>query len=136
MYIDLQGNLEGRELARGWLRAHSTPEQLAFLLPETTMGQRIVRAKQRLREAGARFALPAGPEREPRLAVVLAVLYLIFNEGYAATAGDDRAGLPHIMAALDELGRSRAAVAEAMRDRSAPPAAAWRAAEPGLAPYD
>ena len=66
----------------------TTPEiAAAFLVPERTMGQRIVRAKQRLREAGARFDLPPDPERGPRLAVVLHVLYLIFNEGYAASSG-------------------------------------------------
>jgi RNA polymerase sigma factor (sigma-70 family) len=59
----------------------------AFLVPEKTMGQRISRAKQRLREAGARFELPPDPERGPALRVVLHVLYLLFNEGYSATAG-------------------------------------------------
>ena len=59
----------------------------AFLVPEKTMGQRISRAKQRLREAGARFELPPDPERGPRLQVVLHVLYLLFNEGYSASAG-------------------------------------------------
>ncbi|RKN51351.1 RNA polymerase sigma factor [Micromonospora endolithica] len=61
----------------------------AFLVPEATMGQRIVRAKQRLREAGARFDLPPEPERGPRLAVVLHVLYLVFNEGYSASSGPE-----------------------------------------------
>ncbi len=66
----------------------TTPEiAAAFLVPEKTMGQRIVRAKQRLRDAGAGFELPPDPERGPRLAVVLRVLYLIFNEGYAASSG-------------------------------------------------
>jgi RNA polymerase sigma factor (sigma-70 family) len=59
----------------------------AFLVPDKTMGQRISRAKQRLREAGARFELPPDPERGPRLRVVLHVLYLLFNEGYSASAG-------------------------------------------------
>lgn len=59
----------------------------AFLVPETTMGQRIVRAKQRLREAGARFGPPAPHERQARLAAVLHVLYLVLNEGYAASHG-------------------------------------------------
>ncbi|GAA5002807.1 RNA polymerase sigma factor [Actinopolymorpha pittospori] len=59
----------------------------AFLVPDKTMGQRISRAKQRLREAGARFELPPEPERGPRLRVVLHVLYLLFNEGYSASAG-------------------------------------------------
>ncbi len=57
----------------------------AFLVPEKTMGQRISRAKLKLQETGARFDQPAGPER---LAVVLHVLYLIFNEGYSASGGD------------------------------------------------
>ena len=61
----------------------------AFLVPESTMGPRISRAKQQIRSAGARFELPAKPERSERLAVVLHVLYLIFNEGYTATSGDD-----------------------------------------------
>ena len=59
----------------------------AFLVSEKTMGQRISRAKQRLRDAGARFALPPDPERGPRLRVVLHVLYLMFNEGYSVSAG-------------------------------------------------
>jgi RNA polymerase sigma factor (sigma-70 family) len=61
----------------------------ALLVPEATMGTRISRAKQQIRAAGARFELPAAPERSERLAVVLQVLYLIFNEGYTATSGDD-----------------------------------------------
>jgi len=61
----------------------------AFLVPEKTMGQRVSRAKQRLREAGARFELPPDPEHGPRLRVVLHVLYLMFNEGYSASAGSD-----------------------------------------------
>ena len=59
----------------------------AFLVPEATMAQRISRAKQRIRDAGARFVLPTGAERAARLAAVLHVLYLIFNEGYTATGG-------------------------------------------------
>ncbi|GAB3461095.1 RNA polymerase sigma factor [Actinophytocola sediminis] len=61
----------------------------AFLVPESTMAQRISRAKQKIRQAGATFTMPAGPERTERLAVVLHVLYLIFNEGYTATSGPD-----------------------------------------------
>jgi len=61
----------------------------AFLVPEPTMAARISRAKQQIRAAGARFELPPDPERSARLAVVLHVLYLIFNEGYTATSGDD-----------------------------------------------
>ena len=59
----------------------------AFLMSEATMTRRISRAKQRIRESGVPFALPPGPERAARLGAVLHVLYLIFNEGYAATAG-------------------------------------------------
>jgi RNA polymerase sigma factor (sigma-70 family) len=61
----------------------------AFLTPEPTIAQRIVRAKRALAEAGVAFEVPRGPERAERLASVLEVIYLIFNEGYAATAGDD-----------------------------------------------
>lgn len=59
----------------------------AFLVPEATMGQRISRAKQSIKNAGARFELPEEDERKARLGVVLHVLYLIFNEGYAASSG-------------------------------------------------
>ncbi|MEV6236626.1 DUF6596 domain-containing protein [Lentzea sp. NPDC051838] len=59
----------------------------AFLVPEATMAQRISRAKQRIRADGARFELPSEAERPERLAVVLHVLYLMFNEGYTATSG-------------------------------------------------
>jgi RNA polymerase sigma factor (sigma-70 family) len=59
----------------------------AFLVPEATMAQRISRAKQSIKAAGATFAVPPEPERAERLRVVLHVLYLIFNEGYSATAG-------------------------------------------------
>ncbi len=61
----------------------------AFLVPETTIAQRIVRAKRTLSEARVPFEVPRGPELAERLSSVLAVLYLIFNEGYSATAGDD-----------------------------------------------
>jgi len=59
----------------------------AYLVPEATMAQRISRAKQRIRDAGATFALPAASERSERLRVVLEVLYLLFNEGYTAMSG-------------------------------------------------
>jgi len=68
-----------------------TTEQIAraFLLPETTIAQRIVRAKRTLAEKRVPFEVPRGEELGPRLASVLSVIYLIFNEGYSATAGDD-----------------------------------------------
>jgi RNA polymerase sigma factor (sigma-70 family) len=59
----------------------------AFLVPEATMTRRISRAKQGIAASGVPFRLPSGPERAERLAAVLHVLYLIFNEGYAATSG-------------------------------------------------
>ncbi|HWC83215.1 MAG TPA: DUF6596 domain-containing protein [Pseudonocardiaceae bacterium] len=59
----------------------------AFLVPEATMAARISRAKQRIRTAGSRFALPEPGERADRLRVVSQVLYLIFNEGYTASSG-------------------------------------------------
>jgi len=59
----------------------------ALLIPEKTVGQRISRAKLRIKESGARFALPPADERAERLSVVRKVLYLIFNEGYTASAG-------------------------------------------------
>lgn len=61
----------------------------AFLVPEATVAQRIVRAKRTLSERQVPFEVPRGQERDARLGSVLEVLYLIFNEGYAATAGDD-----------------------------------------------
>jgi len=59
----------------------------AFLVPEATMAQRISRAKDAIRASGARFEMPGPAERPARLGIVLHVLYLIFNEGYTATAG-------------------------------------------------
>lgn len=75
--LRLVGGLTTTEIARG------------FLAAETTMGQRISRAKKTLGEARAEFELPVGEERAARLDDVMAVIYLIFNEGYTATAGDD-----------------------------------------------
>jgi len=59
----------------------------AFLVPESTMTRRVSRAKQRIKDSGVPFGMPSGSERAQRLAVVLHVLYLIFNEGYATTSG-------------------------------------------------
>ncbi|MEU9736105.1 RNA polymerase sigma factor [Streptomyces sp. NPDC048002] len=68
----------------------TTPEiARAFLVPEPTVAQRIVRAKRTLATKNIAFEVPYGPDREARLGSVLDVIYLIFNEGYAATAGDD-----------------------------------------------
>lgn len=68
----------------------TTPEiARAFLAPEATVAQRIVRAKRTLAAKGVPFEVPYGPDREARLGSVLEVIYLVFNEGYAATAGDD-----------------------------------------------
>jgi RNA polymerase sigma factor (sigma-70 family) len=75
--LRLVGGLTTSEIARG------------FLVAETAMGQRISRAKRTLAEAGAELELPTGDERADRLDDVMAVIYLIFNEGYSATAGDD-----------------------------------------------
>ena len=68
----------------------TTPEiARAFLVPEATIAQRIVRAKRTLREAHVPFEVPRGDDRAARLSSVLEVIYLVFNEGYSATAGDD-----------------------------------------------
>ena len=75
--LRLVGGLSTREIAR------------AYLSSEATVAQRISRAKRTIAEAGVPFEVPSGPERPERLASVLEVVYLIFNEGYAATSGDD-----------------------------------------------
>jgi predicted RNA polymerase sigma factor len=68
-----------------------TTEEIAraFLVTESTVAQRIVRAKRTLAAARVPFEVPQGPDRAARLSSVLEVIYLVFNEGYSATAGDD-----------------------------------------------
>src|SRR5205814_6052989 len=61
----------------------------AFLAPEPTIAQRIVRAKKTLADAHVPFEVPRGAELDARLSAVLQVIYLVFNEGYSATTGDD-----------------------------------------------
>jgi RNA polymerase sigma factor (sigma-70 family) len=107
--LDVRGDATGRDdtLTLLFLCCHpslSVPSQLAltlravgglttaeiaraFLVPETTMAQRISRAKQRIKDSGLPFAMPPSSERAARLQVVLHVLYLMFNEGYTASAG-------------------------------------------------
>ena len=75
--LRLLGGLTTGEIAR------------AFLVSEPTMAQRIVRAKRTLAAAAVPFEIPDGPERSARVSSVLEVIYLIFNEGYSATAGED-----------------------------------------------
>jgi RNA polymerase sigma factor (sigma-70 family) len=81
----------------------------AFLVPESTMAARISRAKQRIKAAGSQFSLPAPQEREERLRVVLHMLYLIFNEGYTASSGNDlhRADLSHEAIRLTRMVRQQ-----------------------------
>jgi RNA polymerase sigma factor (sigma-70 family) len=82
----------------------------AFLSSEATIAQRIVRAKRTLGKAGLTYEVPRGPDREVRLASVLEVIYLIFNEGYAATAGEDLIR-PALCAEAQRLGRILAGLA-------------------------
>lgn len=90
--LRLIGGLTTAEIAR------------AFLSSEATIAQRITRAKKTLAASGLGFEVPRGPEREARLASVLEVVYLIFNEGYAATRGDDLVR-PQLCAEARRLGR-------------------------------
>jgi RNA polymerase sigma factor (sigma-70 family) len=75
--LRLLGGLTTDEIAR------------AFVVPEATVAQRIVRAKRTLSEARVPFEVPRGTDRDARLSSVLGVIYLVFNEGYSATAGED-----------------------------------------------
>lgn len=90
--LRLVGGLTTTEIAR------------AFLTAETTIAQRVVRAKRTLREARLAFEVPRGAERAGRLGSVLEVIYLVFNEGYAATAGKDLLR-PALCAEAMRLGR-------------------------------
>lgn len=96
--LRLLGGLTTEEIAR------------AFLVPVPTMYQRIVRAKRTLSAARVPFEVPSGPDLAPRLASVLEVIYLIFNEGYSATAGDDWVR-PELCADALRLGRVLAELA-------------------------
>ena len=95
--LRLLGGLSTLEIAR------------AFLVPEATVAQRIVRAKRTLRDAAIPFETPRGEERRERVAAVLEVVYLIFNEGYVSTAGPDWLRADLCGEAL-RLGRSLAAL--------------------------
>lgn len=95
--LRLVGGLTVEEIAR------------AFLARESTVAQRIVRAKKTIGEAGLAFEVPRGAERAVRLSSVLEVVYLIFNEGYAATSGGDLLR-PALCAEAQRLGRVLAAL--------------------------
>lgn len=90
--LRLVGGLTTGEIAR------------AFLTSDATIAQRIVRAKRAIGEAGLAFEVPRGRERDQRLSSVLRVVYLIFNEGYAASAGEDLVR-PALCAEAQRLGR-------------------------------
>lgn len=96
--LRLVGGLTTQEIAR------------AFLTTENTITQRIAAAKRTLAEAGVSFELPAGPELTERLAAVLEVIYLVFNEGYSATSGEDLIRADLVKEAL-RLGRLLAELA-------------------------
>ncbi|MFC7547216.1 sigma-70 family RNA polymerase sigma factor [Plantactinospora sp. GCM10030261] len=90
--LRLLGGLTSDEIAR------------AFLLPEPTVAKRLVRAKRTLTDAGVPFEVPQGDERTARLSSILEVIYLVYNEGYSATAGDDWMR-PELCAEALRLGR-------------------------------
>ena len=94
--LRLLGGLETPEIAR------------AFFVPEATLAQRIVRAKRKISSARIPYRVPAEAELPARLKPVLAVIYLIFNEGYAATSGDSwtRAELCEEAMRLGQIGRA------------------------------
>jgi RNA polymerase sigma-70 factor (ECF subfamily) len=98
--LRMVGGLTTEEIAR------------AFLVPVATLAQRIVRAKRTLSEARVPFEVPRGPELAERLSSVLGVIYLVFNEGYSATAGDDWMR-PALCEEALRLGRILAALAPA-----------------------
>jgi RNA polymerase sigma-70 factor, ECF subfamily len=98
--LRLLGGLTTAEIAR------------AYLVPEATIAQRIVRAKKTLAQANVPFEVPEASQRAPRLASVLEAIYLIFNEGYSATAGDDWMR-PALCAEAVRLGRVLAQLAPA-----------------------
>jgi RNA polymerase sigma-70 factor (ECF subfamily) len=101
--LRLLGGLTTAEIAR------------AYLVPEATIAQRLVRAKRTLADARVPFEVPRGPDRDARLSSVLEVLYLIFNEGYAATAGDDWMR-PQLCEEALRLGRILATLAPSERE--------------------
>jgi RNA polymerase sigma factor (sigma-70 family) len=96
--LRLVGGLSTTEIAR------------AYVVPEPTIAQRIVRAKRAIAKANVPFAVPEGEERKARLGSVLEVIYLIFNEGYSATSGEDWLR-PDLCAEALRLGRILAGIA-------------------------
>jgi RNA polymerase sigma factor (sigma-70 family) len=96
--LRLVGGLTTTEIAR------------AYVVPEPTIAQRITRAKKTIAEAGVPFEVPAADERAERLQAVLEVIYLVYNEGYSATTGDDWIR-PELCAEALRLGRVLAALA-------------------------